>query len=170
MKHNSGIPKQITVKTTTSATTKTTTNTTDTTDTTDTTSTSINITDLALKAPVQIYMESVFRRLNNFERLMNVKMDKFNEKITSVNGKPRLVFLMTYEELVKMYVDRQKKKQKMKHITSGFKLTATIALLSLCLFLVYALYSFKVVNELMKQRSKRIYSHLTMLRNARKWP
>ena len=74
-------------------------------------------------------------------------MDKFNAKITSVDAKPRLVFLMTYEELVKMYVDRQKKKQKMKHITSGFKLTATIALLSLCLFLVYALYSFKIIME-----------------------
>ena len=92
-------------------------------------------------------MESVFRRLNNFERLMNLKLDKFNEKITSVDAKPRLVFLMTYEELVKMYVDRQKKKQKMKHITSGFKLTATIALLSLCIFLVYALYSFKIIME-----------------------
>ena len=112
-----------------------------------TTSTSINITDLALKLSVQIYMESVFRRLNNFERLMDLKMDKFNEKTSSVDAKPRLVFLMTYEDLIRMYEERQKKKQTMKHITSGFKLTATIALLSLCLYLVYALYSFKIIME-----------------------
>ena len=96
-------------------------------------------------------MNNVYRRLNNFERLLSLKIDKFAEIKTSVNVKPRLVFLMTYEELVKMYVDRQKKKQKkqqkMKHITSGFKLAATIALLSLCIFLVYALYSFKIIME-----------------------
>ena len=78
---------------------------------------------------------------------MNLKINKFNEKITSVNAKPRLVFLMTYEDLVRMYEEKQKKKKTMKHVTSGFKLTATIALLSLCLFLVYALYSFKIIME-----------------------
>ena len=92
-------------------------------------------------------MESVFRRLNNFERLMDLKMDKFNEKTSSVDAKPRLVFLMTYEDLLRMYEERQKKKQTMKHITSGFKLTATISLLSLCHFLLYALYSFSVIME-----------------------
>ena len=92
-------------------------------------------------------MNNVYRRLNNFERLLELKIDKFAKIKTSVDVKPRLVFLMTYEELVKMYVDKEKKKQKMKHITSGFKLTATIALLSLCIFLVYALYSFKIIME-----------------------
>ena len=74
-------------------------------------------------------------------------MDKFSETKTYLDAKPRLVFLMTYDELVKKYEERQKKKQSMKHITSGFKLTATIALLSLCIFLVYALYSFKTNME-----------------------
>ena len=92
-------------------------------------------------------MDSVLRRLNNFQRLMNLKMDNFNEKTSSVDAKPRLVFLMTFEELVRMHEERQKKKQMMKHITSGFKLTATIALLSLCHFLLYALYSFNVLME-----------------------
>ena len=96
---------------------------------------------------VQIYMDSVLRRLNNFQRLMNLKMDNFNEKTSSVDAKPRLVFLMTFEELVRMHEEKQKKKQMMKHITSGFKLTATIALLSLCVFFVYALYFFKIIME-----------------------
>ena len=99
-------------------------------------------------------MDSVLRRLNNFERLMNLKMDKFNEKTSSVDAKPRLVFLMTYEDLIRMYEERQKKKQTMKHITSGFKLTATIALLSLCHFLVYELYSFNVIMEQCYKKKK----------------
>ena len=85
---------------------------------------------------------------------MSLKIDKFAEIKTSVDAKPRLVFLMTYEELVKMYIDRKKKEQKMKHITSGFKLTATIALLSLCIFLVYALYSFKIIMEQRYEKKK----------------
>ena len=113
-------------------------------------STSTNKIDIALELlkdkQVETYMNNTLRRLKNFERLLNLKMDKFNV-ITSVNAKPRLVFLMTYEELVKMYVDRQKKKQSMKHVTSGFKLTATIALLKLCLYLVYSLFSFKRILE-----------------------
>ena len=125
---------------------------------TSTTSLSINETEILLKLlkdkQVQTYMNNTLRRLNNFERLLNLKIDKFNEKISAVDAKPRLVFLMTYEELVKMYVDRQKKKQKMKHITSGFKLTATISLLSLCLFLVYALYSFKIIMEQSYEKKK----------------
>ena len=100
-----------------------------------------------MKPSVQIYMDSVLRRLKNFERLMNFKMDNFNQKTSSVDAKPRLVFLMTYEDLIRMHEERQKKKQTMKHITSGFKLTATIALLSLCHFLLYALYSFNVIME-----------------------
>ena len=113
-----------------------------------TTSLSMTKTDSFLEnKEVQNYMYSVFRRLNNFERLLKLKMDKFHETKTYVDAKPRLVFLMTYEDLVRMYIDRQKKKQTMKHITSGFKLTATIALLSLCHFLVYSLKTFKIIME-----------------------
>merc|ERR1712187_1021721 len=93
---------------------------------------------------------NVFRRLDNFERLLKFKIDEFNEKSTSVDAKPRLVFLMTYEDLVKMYhtaAERQKKRELMNQITSGFKLTATIALLSLCLFLVYSVYCFKKIMD-----------------------
>ena len=143
--------KKTTVKTTVKTKQKTTT-------TKLTTSSSINETDIALellkKQQVQEYMDSVNRRLKNFERLMNLKMDTFwiREKISSVDVKPRLVFLMTYEDLVKMYEEKQKKTQTMKQITSGFKLTATIALLSSCIFLVYSLYHFKIN---MEQRYKK---------------
>ena len=95
------------------------------------------------KVTLKAFIDNVFRRLNNFEQLLELKMDKFSETKTYLDAKPRLVFLMTYDELVKKYEERQKKKQSMKHITSGFKLTATIALLSLCIFLLYTLYSFK---------------------------
>ena len=99
------------------------------------------------KVTFKAFIDNVFRRLKNFEQLLELKMDKFSETKTYLDAKPRLVFLMTYDELVKKYEERQKKKQSMKHITSGFKLTATIALLSLCIFLVYALYSFKTNME-----------------------
>ena len=80
-------------------------------------------------------------------------MKKFNDAKTPLNFQSRLVFLMVTEDLFKMYVNRYNKRQKIKKITAGFKLTATIALLSLCLFLVYSLHRF---SKLMEQRFTKI--------------
>ena len=126
--------------------------------TSSTTSLSITKTDSSLKdKQVETYMNNVLRRLNNFERLLKLKKDKFNEKSISIDAEPRLVFLMTYEDLVKIYMhhaDRQKKRKLMNQVTSGFKLAATIALLSLCLFLVYSLYCFKKIMDQIYTKKK----------------
>ena len=40
---------------------------------------------------------------------MKVKMDKFNENVSSVDAKRRLVFLMTYEDLRQKIEDKKRK-------------------------------------------------------------
>ena len=109
-----------------------------------------------------LILASLLRRLDNFDRLLDVKIENFNRGATVLNPKPRLVFLMVTEDLVKIYVERYKKRQQMKHLTSIFKLTATTVLLSSGLFLLHILFRmFRSINlnyktiKIAKQKRKR---------------
>ena len=85
----------------------------------------------------EMYITKLMRRLVNFNKLLDEKIFEFNRSLATVYPERRLVFLMVTEDLVKIYVERYKKRRKMKHITSIFKLVATTALLSLTSFLLY---------------------------------
>ena len=110
----------------------------------------------------ELYMTKLMRRLVNFNKLLEEKVSKFNRSLATVYPKRRIVFLMVTEDLVKIYVERYEKRQKVKHITSIFKLMATTALLSLGISLLYIKYrmlkSMKLIYEAVKvgkQKRKR---------------
>ena len=89
---------------------------------------------------IQMYIQSIERRLTNFERLLDSKIVNFALLIFSVDSKARLVWMMVTEDLVKQVVESHKKKEKMKNIKSVFKLIETIFLLSFSLGLLYIFY------------------------------
>ena len=104
------------------------------------TTTKLNQTQL-LALNQQLYVNRLMIRLENFNKILETKITTFELTLilTEVDFKPRLVFLMVTEDLVKKYEARYKKRQKRKYIVSIFKLTATVTLLALGLFLVHTL-------------------------------
>ena len=136
-----------TTTTTTTTITSTTTTTTATSSTTTTTTTMITTTTNSTTSTMsekyfqtQVYIQSVERRLKNFERLLNLKVANFNKLLPSVDAKPRLVWLMVTEDLVRKYVERHEKREKVNNIESIFKLIATVFLLGFFLSLLYIFY------------------------------
>ena len=77
---------------------------------------------------LQIYINSIERRLTNFERLLDRKMERFTQILLSVDTKARLIWMMITEDLTKQIVERHKKNEKVKNIKSMFELIATIFL------------------------------------------
>ena len=104
------------------------------------TTTKLNQTQL-LALNEQLYVNRLMARLENFNKILETKITTFELTLflTEVDFEPRLVFLMVTEDLVKKYEARYEKRQKRKHIVSIFKLTATVTLLALGVFLVYTL-------------------------------
>ena len=163
---------------TTESTTIVTTTTFQTTDQNLETSTKLNYVQLLARSK-KLYVDRLMDRLGNFNSIFEYKVAKFHQTIGSivvdgVNSKPRLVFLMEtdLQQIVKnskiiadLYVAKYEKMQKIKHTVSFFKLTATIALLALGVFLVKTLFlmhrsmifhyeKLKVTKEKRKKRLK----------------
>ena len=126
----------------------------------------------------RVYVDRVMARLENFNKIFESKVAKFNRTIdssmTSLNIKPRIVFLMItdLQEIVKnsqkiadIYVARYERRQTRKRFVSTFKLTSTITLLGFGGFLVHTFFKMwrsmlfhyeklKIAKEKRKQRRK----------------
>ena len=130
-----------TTTTTTTSTTTTTTTTTKITFSTTTSTTTSTATTMSEKYfQTQFYIQSIERRLKNFERLLGLKIKNFNEPVPLIDAKPRLIWLMVTEDLVRKYVERHEKREKVSNIESIFKLIATVFLLGFFLSLLYIFY------------------------------
>ena len=127
----------------------------------------------------RVYVDRVMARLENFNKIFKSKVAKFNQsidsKVTSIDVKPRLIFLMVTDlqqivknsqKIVDIYVAKYEKRQKRRHIVSIFKLIATFTLLALGVFMNHTLFrmwismvfhyrKLKIAKEKRKQRKKR---------------